>query len=82
MDGTLRAMLSRWAKDSRMTLSYLHSSDFTLHEPVSKVMTGDIEEAASQLTSAYGGKISVTTDRNTIIVRAEQADAEASTLTP
>ena len=82
MDGTLRAMLSRWAKDSRMTLSYLHSSDFTLHEPVSKVMTGDIEEAASQLTSAYGGKISVTTDRNTIIVRAAQADAEASTLAP
>ena len=82
MDGTLKTMLSRWAKDSNMTLSYLYSSDFTLHEPVSKVMTGDIGEAASQLTSAYGGKISVTTDRNTIIVRAAQADAEASTLAP
>ena len=34
MDGTLKAMLTRWSKDSKMTLSYLHPSDFTLHEPV------------------------------------------------
>jgi toxin co-regulated pilus biosynthesis protein Q len=70
MDGTLKAMLTRWARDSKMTLSYLHSSDFTLHSAVAQIHTNDLKEAVSQLTSAYAAQgVSVTTEGNQIVVR-------------
>ncbi|HEV8692685.1 MAG TPA: TcpQ domain-containing protein, partial [Lysobacter sp.] len=80
MDGTLKTMLTRWARDSKMTLSYLHSSDFTLHEAVAQIHTNDLQEAVSQLTSAYAGQgVSVTTEGNQIVVRsAATATATAS----
>lgn len=70
MDGTLKTMLTRWARDSKMTLSYLHSSDFTLHSAVAQIHTNDLHEAVSQLTSAYAMQgVSVTTEGNQIVVR-------------
>ncbi|MGH8026102.1 MAG: hypothetical protein ACREO0_05165, partial [Pseudoxanthomonas sp.] len=48
MDGTLKNMLTRWAKDSKMTLSYLHPSDFTLYGPVAQIDTNDLQQAVSQ----------------------------------
>lgn len=76
MDGTLKNMLTRWAKDSKMSLSYLHSSDFTLHAPVEQVNTYSLEQATSQLTSIYAGqRVSIVVEGKQIIVR----DAGSST---
>jgi hypothetical protein len=70
MDGTLKTMLERWARDSKMTLSYLHASDFTLHAAVADIRTNDLGQAVSQLSSAYGTQgVSVTTEGNQIVVR-------------
>lgn len=81
MDGTLKNMLTRWAKDSKMSLSYLHSSDFTLHAPVGHVNTYSLEQAASQLTSIYAGqRVSIAVEGRQIIVReAGPSNAGAST---
>jgi hypothetical protein len=70
MDGTLKNMLDRWARDSKMTLSYLHSSDFTLHSAVAQIHTNDLQQAVSQLSAAYAAQgVSVTTEGNQIVVR-------------
>lgn len=89
MDGTLKNMLTRWARDSKMSLSYLHPSDFTLHAPVEQVNTYSLEQAASLLTSIYAQQgVSVTVGGNQIVVRqagaagispAAAADAGAGT---
>ena len=69
MDGTLKTMLARWSKDSKMTLSYLHPSDFTLYEPVAKIHTKDLQQAMAQLTAAYSGqRVLITASNNQIIV--------------
>ena len=69
MDGTLKAMLTRWSKDSKMTLSYLHPSDFTLHDPVAKIHTNDLQQAVAQLTAAYAGQqVQITASKNQIVV--------------
>lgn len=80
MDGTLKNMLTRWAKDSKMTLSYLHPSDFSLYQPVAQIHTNDLQQAVSQLTSAYAGQsVSVTASNNQIVVRSAQvAEVEAA----
>lgn len=71
MDGTLKSMLTRWAKDSKMTLSYLHPSDFSLYQPVAQIHTNDLQRAVSQLTAAYAGqRVYVTASNNQIVVRA------------
>jgi hypothetical protein len=79
MDGTLKKMLERWAKDSNMTLAYLHPSDFTLHAPVASIRTGNAQEAMSQLNAIYSAQlVSVAAEGNQIVVRyAEQAAAPA-----
>ena len=70
MDGTLKGMLTRWAKDSKLTLSYLHPSDFTLHAPVAQIRTGNLQDAVSRLNSAYADqRVSITASQNQIVVR-------------
>jgi hypothetical protein len=83
MDGTLKNMLTRWASDSKMTLSYLHPSDFTLYGPVAQIQTNDLQTAVSQLTAAYAGQqVSVTASDNQIVVRVAQASEDAPAATP
>jgi hypothetical protein len=70
MDGTLKTMLERWARDSKMMLSYQHPSDFTLHSAVADIRTNDLQEAVSQLTTAFAQQgVSITTEGNQIVVR-------------
>lgn len=70
MDGTLKKMLERWAKDSNMTLSYLHPSDFTLHAPVASIRTGSVQDAVSQLSAVYADQqLSVAAEGTQIVVR-------------
>jgi hypothetical protein len=83
MDGTLKSMLTRWANDSKMTLSYLHPSDFTLYGPVAQIQTNDLQTAVSQLNAAYAGQqVSVTASDNQIVVRVAQAGEDAPATTP
>ena len=50
LDGTLKNTLERWSKDSKMTLSYLHPSDFTLHAQVAGIRTSNLQDALKQLS--------------------------------
>ncbi len=79
MDGTLKNMLERWSRDSKMSLSYLHASDFTLHAGVADIRTSDLQQAAAQLSSAYAMQgVSVAVEGNQIVVR-NSATATAGT---
>src|SRR5690606_15666780 len=55
MDGTLRGLLERWARDSGNELDYRHPFDFTLHEPVRAVRSARLPDALSQLERAFDG---------------------------
>lgn len=70
LDGTLKNTLERWAKDSKMTLSYLHPSDFTLHAQVADIRTSNMQDALSQLSAAYASQhVVVVAEQNQIVVR-------------
>lgn len=82
MDGTLKTMLGRWARDSKMTLEYLHPSDFTLHSAVAEIRTNSLQEAVSQLTAAFAQQgVFVAVEGNQIVVRSA-GSTTASTSTP
>lgn len=69
-DGTLKRMLERWSQDTKMTLSYSATADFTLYGPVASISTTSLHEAVAQLNSAYGAQgISVSSDSSQILVR-------------
>ena len=69
MDGTLKNMLTRWATDSGMTLSYKLPADYTLYTPVSKLHTSSITIAAEELSSIYTTQgVSVSASNNQILV--------------
>lgn len=79
MDGTLKAMLERWAKDSGRTLDYRLNSDFTLYGAVSKIDTTNAQQAVIDLTSAYAAQgISVSIVGNQIVVQSAGSTPTAS----
>ncbi len=83
MDGTLKSMLTRWVKDSKMTLVYLHPSDFTLYGPVAQIQTNDLQRAVSELSAAYASQgVSVTAADNQIVVRVAQVEVPVPAATP
>lgn len=70
LDRTLKTMLERWARDSRMQLVYGHGSDFTLHAPVARMRSTQLAQAAAELTSIYAPqRVVVTVDGKRIVVR-------------
>lgn len=82
MDRTLKNMLERWAADSKMTLSYLHPSDFTLYGPVAEIQTNDLYQAISQLNAAYGRQqMTVTATNGQIVVDVAEADSHTPAAT-
>lgn len=71
VDGTLKTMLSRWARDARLTLVYEHPSDFTLHQAVDGIGTVDLQQAIASLNSAYAAHgVVITSEQGRIAVRA------------
>lgn len=73
LDRTLKSMLTRWARESRMTLSYLNGSDFTLYKPVADIRTASLQQAVSQLNAAYSAQgVVISADASQITVRAAQ----------
>jgi len=70
-DATLKNMLGRWARDRKMSLSWLHANDYTLYEPVARIHTTDLHAAASALNAAYARQgVVVAVQGNQIVVRA------------
>lgn len=79
MDATLRTMLKRWASDNGLELSYQIGSDFTLHQPVAKVRTNDLQSATAELSAIYAQQgVSVSADGKQILVQATGAAAPAA----
>ena len=86
LDGTLKNTLERWSKDSKMTLSYLHPSDFTLHTQVADIRTSNLQDALNQLSAAYAPQhVVVVAEQNQIVVRLAEgavSNTGAVTTTP
>lgn len=86
MDGTLKTMLTRWAKDSGWQLSYLLLSDFALYTPVSQLHTTDVQEAIAKLNTLYAQQdVLISADNRQILVRsasAARAETTANATTP
>lgn len=71
-DATLKNMLGRWARDRKMSLSWLHANDYTLYEPVARIHTTDLQAAADALSAAYARQgVVVAVQGNQIVVRAK-----------
>lgn len=80
-DGTLKNMLTRWAKDGSLTLAYLHPNDYTLHAPIAQIRTGSLEDAAAALSAAYADQgVRVVVERPRIIV--SQASLPSADVAP
>lgn len=81
LDITLKTMLTRWAHDTHMTLSYEHPSDFTLYGPVAQLRSPSLLVAIATLSTLYAKQqVEVTMDGNAILVRRlpDAASAAAS----
>jgi hypothetical protein len=53
LDRTLKSLLARWARDTRMQLVYEHGSDFTLHAPAAALRSDDLHAAVARLNDIY-----------------------------
>lgn len=74
MDGTLRNLLERWARDSGNELDYRHPFDFTLHESVRVVRSVRLPDALAQLERAFEGHgVSLRLDGNRVVAAAGNA---------
>lgn len=70
LDRTLKGMLERWARDSRLTLDYGHESDFTLFRQVADVRTGDLPTAIRELNILYAAqRVHIRIDGDRLLVR-------------
>jgi hypothetical protein len=79
MDGTLKSMLERWAKDSGMTLDYRITSDYTLYGAVAKIVTTNPQQAVIDLSSAYAGQgVLISIVGNQIVVQVASASTASS----
>jgi len=69
IDGTLKTLLERWARDTDLDLVYRLGSDFTLHQPVTRIRTTDIQAAVAELSAIYAPQgVSVTANDDQILV--------------
>ena len=80
MDGTLKTMLTRWSKDTGMTLSYQLMSDYTLYKPVAQIRTRDVRSAAAELNSIYAAESILVTinDKQILVTVANLSKPDAS----
>jgi hypothetical protein len=76
LDGTLKAMLQRWASDNGLQLDYRLQSDYTLHVHVAGINTTSVQQAVSQLSQAYSAQsLQVSLSGNQLVVAIAGADA-------
>lgn len=70
MDGTLKGLLARWAKDTHAGLAYQLASDYTLPVAVAQIRTTDAASALEQLAQVYAAqRIELTVDNGAITAR-------------
>lgn len=70
VDATLKGMLERWAKDTQMELDYSLTSDYTLSEPVAKLATTSLQQAAEEVSSIYSAEgVAISVAGNKIIAQ-------------
>lgn len=75
LDRTLRTLLSRWARDTQVTLDYRHPADFVLHLPVQALHAQRIEDAAAQLNGIYAAqRVLIVVEGDRLVVTAHGAD--------
>ncbi|MEO8747578.1 MAG: hypothetical protein ABI379_07970 [Rhodanobacter sp.] len=84
MDGTLKTMLTRWAKDTKRELTYRAGIDITLYTPVSAIRTADINAAVAELSRIYAAQdvLVTATSRLIVVGPAGAATSEATSGTP
>lgn len=79
LDGTLKNMLTRWAKDTGMRLVYKLPYDYTLYTPVSSLGSRDISDAVIQLSSIYSGEhVAITVVGHEIVVESASTGSSAA----
>ena len=70
MDGTLKHMLTRWARDSNLHLSYQHTVDYTLHAKTAEIRTASSTEAVALLKASYAEeRLEIVMENGRIVVR-------------
>ncbi|BDU23237.1 hypothetical protein [Dyella sp. GSA-30] len=70
MDGTLKAMLTRWSKDTGLLLSYQVLSDFTLTAAAARIHTPNLRAAAAELNAVYAPQgVSISVNQRQIVVQ-------------
>lgn len=70
LDGTVQAMLGRWAADNNLQLAYEAASDFTLHQAAASIRTTDLRAALAHLSEIYAPQgLTVVTDGRRIVVQ-------------
>ncbi len=68
-DGTLQALLQRWARDAGLTVAYGHADDYTLHVPLAQLRTTRLDDAVSALSRAYAAYgVTIAADGGRIVV--------------
>ncbi len=76
-DGTVKAMLERWARQTGKALAYEHPNDYTLHAPVAHIRSTRLEDAAVAVSAAYAEQgLSVAVEADRIVVRRAALPAE------
>lgn len=56
LDGSLRGVLSRWARDAQLELDWHIHEDYTLFGLIATVRAADLDEALAQLSALYAGQ--------------------------
>lgn len=75
LDGTLKAMLQRWATDNGLQLEYRLQSDYTLHARVAGISTTSVQQAVEQVSQLYAAQsLKVSLAGNQLVVTASGAD--------
>lgn len=70
VDGTLKGLLTRWAEDAKLGLSYQLPNDYTLHKPVSALRATTAQQAATELSAIYAAQgVEVLVEGATFVVR-------------
>jgi hypothetical protein len=75
MDGTLKTMLTRWARDTQRELVYRHAVDLTLYAGVAAIHTADLDTAVAELNRLYAAQDILVTATGRVIA-VDGADAK------
>lgn len=79
LDSTLKAMLTRWASDTNLKLSYQAPMDYTLYRPVAQLRERDVLNAVARLNAVYAAQaLAITVEGDQIVVREAGAETAAA----